>query len=212
MKTLGYTLLGLLVLIVAVIASVYLFSDKTTPATARSCAQQNQKIVAFGDSLVAGYGSTQGNDFPSLLSKLLGVPVMNLGRSGDTTAQALDRLGEVTDEKPTIAIVLLGGNDALQKIPMATTKRNLSEIIDTLQKANVHVVLVGVLGGFPSDPYAPMFQELAKQYRVPFVSNILSGIIGTNSLLSDEVHPNDAGYAKVAARIAPAVERACAQN
>ncbi|MDB5265852.1 MAG: GDSL-like Lipase/Acylhydrolase family protein [Parcubacteria group bacterium] len=151
----------------------------------------------------------QGNDFPSLLSKTLGVPVSNFGVSGDTTADALARINNVISAKPDVVIVLLGGNDALQKVPLATTKQDLSTIIDTFQKANIQVVLVGVLGGIPTDPYAPMFLSLAQQYKVVSVSNILSGLIGNSNLMSDEVHPNDAGYVKVAARIAPAVEKAC---
>lgn len=178
-----------------------------------SCASNNLKIAAFGDSLVAGYGATQGNDFPSLLSKTIGVPVQNFGVSGNTTADALARISDVTDAHPDVVIVLLGGNDALQRIPATVTQKNLSTIISTLQAAHIRVVLVGVPGGFLSDPYAPMFQSLARTFTpISYVPNILSGLLGNSKYMSDEVHPNDAGYAKVAARIAPAVESACVQK
>lgn len=178
-----------------------------------ACSSKNLKVAAFGDSLVAGYGASQGHDFPSLLSQTLGVPVQNFGESGDTTAEALARINTVIEAKPDVVIVLLGGNDALQKIPQTITQQNLSYIVSTLRSANIRVVLVGVLGGFPNDPYALMFQQIEKQYtNIEYVPNILSGLIGNNSLMSDEVHPNDAGYVKVAAKIAPAVEAACAQK
>ncbi|MDB5237343.1 MAG: arylesterase [Parcubacteria group bacterium] len=203
-----YGLIGAGILLVLAAGSIYLFSDKTS--SEMTCASQNLKIAAFGDSLVAGYGATQGNDLSALLAKEIGVPVINLGVSGNTTADALARISDVTDAKPDIATVLLGGNDALQKVPLATTKQNLATIIDILQKANIKVVLVGVMGGFPSDPYASMFKDLSSTYHVPLVTNILSGLFANSAYMSDEVHPNDAGYAKAAARIAPVIVSACA--
>ncbi len=200
------------IIILVIAAGVYFFLHHSGSTASMTCATQHTKIIAFGDSLVAGYGATKGNDFPSLLSTALGVPVQNEGRSGDTTEQALGRMQDVIAAKPDVVIVLLGGNDALQRVPATTTKQNLSNIIEQLQLAHVRIVLVGVLGGFPSDPYAPMFKELASQYKVAYVPNILSGLIGNNAYMSDEVHPNDAGYAKVAAKIAPAVESACAKQ
>jgi len=108
--------------------------------------------------------------------------------------------------------VLLGGNDALQRVPVATTKQNLEAIIERLQKANIRVVLAAVPGGFASDPYKPMFEDLAKIHSVKLVPNILSGIITNKSLMSDQVHPNDSGYAKVATKLVPAIESVCAQK
>lgn len=72
-------------------------------------------VIAFGDSLVAGVGSTEGNDFVSLLSKEINKPITNLGRSGDTTADGVSRLKELDAYKPKVVIVLLGGNDYLKK-------------------------------------------------------------------------------------------------
>jgi lysophospholipase L1-like esterase len=69
-----------------------------------------------------------------------------------------------------------------------------------------------VMGAVVSDPYKTMFEDLAKTYHVTLIPNILNGIFGNSSLMSDEVHPNDAGYAKVAARIAPVVQAVCSQK
>ena len=175
-----------------------------------SCIKENPKIVAFGDSLVAGYGATAGNDFPAALAREVGIPVENLGRVGDTTGSALGRIATLDIIQPDIVIVLLGGNDALQRLPVATTKANLSLIIDTLQKKDIEVVLVGVPGGFGTDPFRPMFTELKDQYDVKLVPNILSGIFGNRDLMSDQIHPNDVGYARMAARVAPVIEGVCA--
>lgn len=187
----------------------FLLAPKKAVSNDMACLSRHMKIAAFGDSLVEGYGATGGNDFPTLLGAKLGVPIANFGHSGDTTASAFARIDSVIDAKPDVVIVLLGGNDALQRVPLATTKENLSMIIEKFQQANIKVVLVGVMGGIGSDPYKGMFEGLAKTYRIALVPNVLSGIFGDRTYMSDQVHPNDAGYAKVAAKILPAVQGAC---
>lgn len=163
-------------------------------------------IIFFGDSLVEGVGATSGNDLPSQLSRIIGQPVLNVGRSGDTTASALERLGnDVLSKNPRMVIILLGGNDFLTQVPADETFRNLGTMIDRIQQKKTAVVLLGVRGGLPDDSYAPRFKELAKTKKVAYVPNVLSGIIGHVNLMSDAVHPNDEGYAKMAEKIAPAV-------
>ncbi|KND50863.1 MAG: acyl-CoA thioesterase I [Parcubacteria bacterium C7867-007] len=197
-------------IIVLVIAGALFFLRSTdTKPNRMSCATEKTTIAVFGDSLVAGYGATKGNDFPSLLSKQLGAPVQNFGRNGETTSSALDRTNQVLQANPDIVVVLLGGNDALQRFPVSTTKQNLGTIIDTFQKAGMKVVLVGVAGGFGSDPFKPMYEELAKTHTVTLVPNILKGLLGNNSFMSDQIHPNDAGYAKIADRLVPVLEGTC---
>ena len=167
-------------------------------------------IIAFGDSLVEGYGAREGGDFVSKLSARIGVPILNYGKSGDTTTDGLARVKEV-EGRADIVILLLGGNDALRKTPLAETKQNLATLIERFQAGGrTQVVLVGVLGGFPSDPYAPMFKELAKERDVTFVPNILSGLIANSKYMSDQVHPNEAGYEKIADRLTPIMNAACA--
>jgi acyl-CoA thioesterase-1 len=166
-------------------------------------------IVAFGDSLVAGYGAPEQQGFVEPLSQKLGIAISNEGESGDTTAQGLARLQDVLNQNPNIVIVLLGGNDALQQIPLATTESNLQQILSTLAQNHIQVVLVGVLGGFPIDPFAPMFAQLAKEYPVTYVPNILNGLIGNTQYMYDEVHPNASGYDIIATRLYTAVNAAC---
>ena len=200
--------------IVVVVATGYYFATrKETPSV--SCADMipQPTIAAFGDSLIVGYGADTPGGFVTMLSQKVGLPITNLGRNGDTTAGALERIDTVTQIHPTIVLLLLSGNDALQKVPQTETQKNLSEIITRLQGSGSKVVLLGVLGSYPfSDPYSPMFESLAKQYKTPYVSNVLTGLIGNQDLMSDTVHPNEAGYRKIADRVYPVLEQACQSN
>lgn len=144
--------------------------------------QGDIEIVAFGDSLVEGIGSEQGGGFVPMLEEMAGRPILNLGRRGDTTADALARIGSVLREKPDVVIVLLGGNDLLQHVPAGETARNLALINAELKNAGAKVLLVKL--------------------------DILNGIEGNSALMSrDGIHPNDRGYRLMAERIYPALRK-----
>jgi lysophospholipase L1-like esterase len=167
-----------------------------------------ENVIAFGDSLVQGIGATPGNDFPSVLSRRLGVSIMNAGATGDTTASALARLdSSVLTKNPRVVIVLLGGNDVLRRLPSEEAFENLGEIIDRVHGSGAAVLLLGVRGtGIFADRYEDGFRELAKRKNVSFVSNILDGIFGDDNLMSgDGIHPNDRGYAVMADKIEPVI-------
>ncbi len=158
-------------------------------------------IVAFGDSLVAGVGSTPGNDFVSVLSTKIGEPIINLGISGDTTAGGLARIDSLLDENPRVVILLLGGNDFIRKVPREETFSNLRTFIDKIQAGGSAVVLLGVRGGLISDSADELFEDLAKETGSAYVPNVLSGLFADSRYMSDAIHPNDAGYAKVADKV-----------
>lgn len=194
--------------VLVVIGIAYLYFNGRS-AMACSDVSPRPTIVAFGDSLVEGYGAPKGSDFVSVLSHEVGLPITNLGVSGDTTADGLARARKLT-VFPDIAIILLGGNDALRKTPKTETRANLAAIIELFKaKGTEQIILVGVLGGFPNDPYASMFKELSQEYELEYVPNILSGLIGNRELMSDQVHPNAAGYARIAKRLVPTVNAMC---
>ncbi len=202
---------SVLVLVVVGVAAVFFLNRQSALASCDTIVPR-PVIIAFGDSLVEGYGAPRGGDFVTKLSASIGIPIQNYGRSGDTTTDGLARVKEA-EGKADIAILLLGGNDALRKTPLAETKKNLATLIERLQAGGkTHVVLVGVLGGFPSDPYAPMFKELAKEYDVTFVPNILSGLIANSKYMSDQVHPNEAGYERIAERLTPILNSVCSKK
>ncbi len=157
--------------------------------------------VAFGDSLTSGFGAAQGSDYPTLLSQTLGRPVRNLGFPGATTEHGLNRIDEITRLQPRVVLLCFGGNDGLQQLPMDKTFANLSAMIDRLHEGGSFVVLIGVRSASMSDRYAKPFKTLAKEKNVLFVPNILKGVLGSPSLMSDYVHPNEDGYKAIAARL-----------
>lgn len=163
-------------------------------------------IIAFGDSLVEGRGATSGNDFVSLLSRRIRQPIVNAGRSGDTTRSALERLDrDVLARNPKIVIVLLGGNDFLRRVPVEETFANLQEIVGRIRRRGAAVVLVGVSVGLISDPYGREYEELARRAAAGLVPDILDDIIGHHDLMSDSIHPNDRGYLLIADRLEPVI-------
>jgi len=158
-------------------------------------------IIVLGGSLTVGVGaSNQEHGYISILSERLSVPITNKGVSGNTTVDALLRLdSDVLQEKPDIVIVFLGGNDYLKKISPPETRANLRLIITKIQSQGATVLLLGYTARF--DNY---LNDLAKKTGALYVPNVLEGIVGNATLMnSDGIHPNDAGYLKIADKIAP---------
>ncbi|MCA9356755.1 hypothetical protein H6784_06015 [Candidatus Nomurabacteria bacterium] len=166
----------------------------------------NTTVVAFGDSLVEGVGSTAGNDFVSELSRQINTPIVNLGNRGDSTRDALTRLDVVLKKKPKVVLLLLGGNDYLQKIPPEETFSNLGKIIESIHETGSIVILLGVRGGLLKDNFENNFESLADKYGTAYVPDVLDGLFGHADLMSDSVHPNDKGYKIIADKIYPVLK------
>ena len=158
-------------------------------------------VIAFGDSLTAGYGAGDGEDYPSRLAAISGIPIVNAGVSCDTTETALERIDDVTSQEPRIVIVGLGGNDFLNGVPMAATETNLRAIVRRLQDAGAMVVLLGFK--FPSlnTNYEKMYARVAEEERCLLVAGVLAGILKDPALKSDAIHPNAKGYELMAKRL-----------
>ena len=164
------------------------------------------QVIAFGDSLVEGVGATPGRDFPSLLSSRIGVPIVNAGRRGDTTAAALARLETaVLSRDPRVVVVLLGGNDFLRRVPKEQTFANLDAIVGRIRARGAAVVVVGLSLGILTDGYGDRYEDLARRQSAGLVPDVLDGIIGRPELMADQIHPNDRGYDLMAERIEPAL-------
>jgi len=183
----------------------------------RNLSSAGVDVIAFGDSLTAGYGASAGQDFPSRLAERTGIPIINAGVSGDTTDSALARIdGDVLSRDPRIVIVGLGGNDFLRSTPLETTEANLRQIVRKLQEAGAMVVLLGFR--FPSlnADYESMYERVAEEERCLLVAGTLSGILTNPALKSDAIHPNARGYDLMAERMAgpltKLVERAEAER
>jgi acyl-CoA thioesterase I len=167
-------------------------------------------VVAFGDSLTFGTGTTGSNDYVSLLSGRTGVSIVNSGRPGGTTASALTRLDTIVARDADIVIVLLGGNDVLQGVPTQQSVSNITTIVQRIRAGGAAVVLVGLGNGPPLDPFNGALPGLASQTSSILVPAVLEGIFGVPSLMADAIHPNNAGHAIMADRIEPALRAALA--
>ncbi len=196
-----FSILFFLIVIIAVFVGgvFFLYSKQSQYIT--NYPPSGNTIIAFGDSLTVGVGSSSGKDFVSLLSRKLNTPIVNLGKSGDTTEDALLRIPEVLEYNPRIVIVLLGGNDVLRKIPQEKTLGNLRTIINEFQKGGAVIMLLGIRGGILRDNNKKEFMRLANDTGSLYVPNVLGGIIGNSKLMYDTIHPNDSGYAIIADRV-----------
>ncbi len=193
--------LGLLAVIGGILLYVFWPEAKVTNAPPK-----NDTIVVFGDSLVEGIGSERGGGFVSMLEERLGTKIVNRGVAGNTTADGLARLSDVLKKDAGTVIVLLGGNDAIRRVPREETFQNLERIIRTLQADGAMVVLLGVRGGVLTDPYDEEYEALAERTGALYVENVLQGLIGRSEYMFDGIHPNDKGYAIIAERVADALE------
>lgn len=227
MRVLRYVSLLLAVQFIAACSSEPAPSPQPQTETKRPASKPTVKVagerlvLAFGDSLYAGYGLEQGQSFPAALQKQLegqGIParVVNAGVSGDTSAAGLARLAftlEGLPRKPDLAIVGLGGNDALRGLDPAETRRNLDAIMGELDRRGIPVVMTGMmaprnLGRDYSSRFDAIYPDLAKRYDATLDPFFLEGVITRpDLLLSDGLHPNAAGIEIMARRLGPLVTK-----
>lgn len=163
------------------------------------------KIVAFGDSLTAGFGLSEKESYPFLLQQRLNADgfnyeVVNAGVSGDTSAGGLERIDwSLEQDNVKILILGLGANDLLRGLPPAKMKQNLSEIIKRAKARNVKVLLCGMIapptmGAKYQQEFIGAFPDLADEYDVAFMPFILEGIALDKRLnQADGIHPNAEG-------------------
>ncbi|TZG26212.1 arylesterase [Sphingomonas montanisoli] len=182
-------------------------------------------VLAFGDSLTAGYQLPPGQGFAPQLEAALrksGVParVHNAGVSGDTTAQGKARLAWVLGAlkaKPDLAIVELGANDMLRGLPADQARANLDTILGEFKKRNIPVLIAGMraapnLGADYRRRFDSIFPDLAAKYRAPLYPFFLNGMIGNRGLhIGDNLHPNAKGVAVIVKGILPQVRAALAR-
>jgi acyl-CoA thioesterase I len=158
--------------------------------------------VAFGDSLTEGYGASERHDYPTVLSRKLGLKIVNMGKAGETTADGLKRVGQAAELRPRVVLLCMGGNDVLQKVPREEMFNNLSALIGRFHQEGSFVVLIGLRSATLWDKNHQFFKAFAQKKRVFYVRDILEGIFPKPVYMSDAVHPNDEGYALIAERLA----------
>lgn len=197
--------LGISAAILLTLFMGYRFLGHSTKWDVVNVPPQNEKITAFGDSITFGSGANKDESYPAVLASLLNVPVVNAGRNGDTTRDALDRVDEVAKDKPGVVIVMLGGNDLLQRVSLQETIDNLAKIITRFQEEGSVVAMFALDPPGVGDNWQMAIEHLCKEKGVFYMTNVMDGIWSNKDLMADAIHPNKKGYGLIAERIAAAL-------
>lgn len=180
-------------------------SDPKRPLTTPQITSDRPKIIAFGDSLTAGFGLAEKESYPYLLQEKLkadgyNYEVINAGISGETSLGGLERIDWVLEmENAEILILELGANDLLRGVPVAKMKDNLSKIIQKAKAKNIRVLLCGMIapptmGAEYQRDYTMAFPDLAEEHKIEFLPFLLEGIaLNKNLNQADGIHPNAEG-------------------
>lgn len=189
---------------------------KVKPGTVLTIEDDGRPVlVAFGDSLTAGYGVDRVYSYPAYLQSLLDsngykYRVVNAGISGDTTAGGLTRLPNVVAMKPAVVILELGGNDGLRGLTLQQTRENLETMVRDLQKAQAKVVLTGITlprnyGPDYIQGFEQIYKDLAAKYKLPFMPFLLEGVAlnakTANLMQEDGIHATAEGNRIVAENV-----------
>src|SRR6266481_3423408 len=165
-------------------------------------------ILAFGDSLTAGYGVPRGSGYPEQLQRKLDglgykYRIVNMGISGDTTSGGRARMQAALNVMPSVVILELGANDGLRGLPIEQMQANLEQMIREFQKAGAKVVLAGMTlprnyGSAYVGSFEDVFRNLARKYNLQLIPFFLEGVAGNPKYtLDDFLHPNADGYVLV---------------
>lgn len=166
-------------------------------------------VLAFGDSLTVGVGAKKNESYPIVLQEITGLQVKSSGVSGETTRQGLARLETVLQQtQPKLVLLLEGGNDILKSRKPQETKNNLANMVGIIRSFGAEVVLIGVPPKkiFASE-CADFYQELSQELDVILNCDTVGDLLQDNSIKSDIVHFNAAGYKRLAEAIAQFLER-----
>jgi acyl-CoA thioesterase-1 len=169
-------------------------------------------IVCFGDSLSAGYGLPAGSSYPDVLQRLIDKAgyhyrVVNLGVSGDTTTNGVERVPAVTALNPAIVVLEFGGNDGLRGLPVESSEQNLRLMVEALQKSGAKVVLAGMslplnYGQEYIRSFEKIFVDVANRYKLVRIPFLLEGVGGHPDLIQqDGIHPTEQGTRMVATTV-----------
>jgi acyl-CoA thioesterase-1 len=184
--------------------------EETQTETEAEVSEKNV-ILFFGNSLTAGMGLETSEAFPALIQNRLdslnyNYEVVNAGLSGETTASGKNRINWVLNQDVDVFVLELGANDGLRGIPIAETRRNLQDIIDTVKEKNpdTKIVLAGMqippnMGEEYTTDFRNIFSELAEENNVQLIPFLLEGVAGDPELnQQDGIHPTAEGYKIVA--------------
>jgi acyl-CoA thioesterase I len=165
-------------------------------------------VLAFGDSLTFGTGASENQSYPAVLQGLIGRKVYAAGVPSEVSAAGLARLPSALDYyKPQLLILCHGGNDFLRKLGKQQAADNIRAMVRLAQQQGVSVMLIAVpepgLLGSPPD----LYEDIAKEFRIPVEPAALAKILRDNELKSDLIHPNATGYARLAEAVAGVLKK-----
>ena len=209
----------------SILPALLAISAAPAPPPSGAPAAPPVSVLAFGDSLTAGYGLERGLGFaPQLQATLrrhgLSATVHDGGVSGDTSQAGRARLGWTLDglpRKPDLVIVELGANDMLRGLDPKLTRDNLDAILAELKRRRIPVLLAGMRGAPNLDPayiaaFEKLYPELAARHGATLYPFFLDGVAGQRGMVQgDAMHPTFAGVKTIVTRIVPTVKRALAR-
>lgn len=205
-------------LLLAVFATAPLLAQAQAPAAAAA----RDTVLIVGDSLSAEYGLKRGTGWVPLLEKQLAADkksarVVNASISGDTTSGGRSRLPALlTQHKPTVVVIELGGNDALRGLPLDMTEANLLAMTRAAKKTGAKVLLLGMqvppnYGGAYGATFSGLFAKVAQAEKVALLPFFLKGIADVDDAVSnfqaDRIHPNEQAQAKMLANVWPELKK-----
>jgi len=160
-------------------------------------------ILAFGNSLTRGTGAEEHESYPAVLERLSGRRVVNAGVPGELSARGLLRLPNLLERvEPDLLILCHGGNDILRDRDPERTADNLEAMIRMARERDIGVLLVGVPErSLVFHSTADLYFDVAEATGVPLENGTIADIVGDPALKSDPIHPNAAGYRRLAEAI-----------
>jgi acyl-CoA thioesterase I len=179
------------------------------PAPALRKLSANSTVLCFGDSLTAGTGAEADESYPARLETILGCRVVNEGVPGDTVSGGTRRLpAALAQHRPQLVVLCLGGNDLLRAAEEDVVEEELAAMVRRCKAAGADVVLFAVpTPGIVLRP-AKLYRRVARAEGVPLEEDAITEILSNHSLRADPIHPNAAGYAILAERIAAVIRGA----
>ena len=174
-------------------------------------------LVCYGDSITAGYGLQSGQSYPDALQRDMEshgyhYKVSNQGTSGATTKDAAAGLRSILLLHPEIVIVEFGGNDGLRGLPPDQTRRNLDQVLTTLENAHVKILLAGITlppnyGNDYIQSFEQVYRALAAKHHVAFVPMLYKDLVRVpGAIQPDGIHPTAKGSQIIAATLLPALK------
>lgn len=166
-------------------------------------------VLAFGDSLTFGTGVREEESYPAVLETLIGHRVVRAGFPGEVSEQGVERLPPLLEEhRPRLLLLCMGGNDMLQKVDPAVTEVNLKTMVRQARERGIAVVLIGVPQPALFGGVAEFYGKVARDLDVPVEDAVLKSVLYDKAYKSDPIHPNAAGYRRLAEALAALLRKA----